>query len=735
MGRLAKRLSEYESIADLVQATLNTLCGLGLVLGWAWLFAANANAPNWTHDPAQGRMLVPPALMLAVCAAPLLARRLSLPLRSLLFLLGIAGTLLLSYLWLYSSMWLYYLSLVVLVAGLLVGPWAGIAAALILTVVLLGCQRVGTNPQPVAEMLPTLGMLWGAAITSWFSSHNLYTALRWALHGQQQASTLLAQVRQRQGELNQTLAALTEATRRLERTNHELVLARERAEQAKVFKEQFAATVSHELRTPLNLIMGFSEMMYLQPETYEGVCWTPELQADIGELYRASRHLQSLVNDILDLSRINAARLPMFRELADVREIIGDAIETIKPLLRQRGLAYRTECPATVSPVFVDQTRIRQVMINLLNNAAQFTDRGEIIVRLQQVSDALVISVEDTGVGIPAEKLGVIFEEFQQVDDGLSRRGGAGLGLALSRQFVELHGGRMWAESEIGVGSKFHFSLPLPGTVPQTTPLIQAPARAQADGARGPVVVVDPDPAFTVMLRRYLGDRPLLAARDTAQAEALIESEHPLAVIVNQPANAPADAWVAALGESSQRYSVPVFRCSIPSASWLKRYTGLDDCLTKPVSRDSLHGALANLGYQPGRVLVIDDNPGFASLMTRMLMAYGLAREVLVAHNGADGLRLANEAVPSLVLLDLLLPDMDGFAVLAALRKKPRLASTLIVAVTATSYVEEVLRQGSHFVLTQANGISPGLSTELLNAALELVRPNYVDDASTSAST
>ena len=733
--RFRSKLARDESIEEMVLTTLITFCSLGLAVGWSWLFIANANAPSWTHDPAQARTLLPPVVMLTACVVPLLAQKLPLSWRSLLFLLGMAGTLLLSYHWLSSPMWLYYLSLVVLVAGLLVGPWASFGAALILTLVLLGCSRVNPVAYAIPQALPALGLLWGAALASWLSSRSLYTALQWALLSQQRATALLRELRQRQGELNQTLEALTEATRRLERTNRELAVARERAEEARAIKEHFVATVSHELRTPLNLIVGFSEMLYLEPESYEGVGWTPELQSDIGELYRASRHLQSLVNDILDLSRINAARLPMFRELADVREIVASTLETIAPLLRQKGLSYRTVWPDTVSPVFVDQTRIRQVMINLLNNAVRFTDEGGITVRVEQRSDAVVVSVQDTGVGIPKDKLEVIFEEFQQADGGLSRRGGAGLGLALSRQFVELHGGRMWAESEEGIGSIFYFSLPLPGAPRQTVPLIQTRGRAPADLSQAPVVVVDPDPTIATMLSRYLGDRRLLTAKDMAEAESLVESEHPLAVIVNQPADAPAEAWVSAPGGLSQRYNVPVFRCSIPSASWLKQSTGLDDCLPKPVSRESLRAALAGFCRNPGTVVVVDDNPGFTNLMARLLRMEGLAREVLTAYTGTEGLRLIREARPSLVLLDLILPDIDGFAVLAALRQDPALAGTRVVAVTATSYAEEVLsRQGGHFVLTQSKGLSTGALTELLTAALQIVRPNYVE-SSTSANT
>ncbi len=725
---LSPEPSHSEDLHDLSRATLITLCLVGFLTGWAWLFVAATLAPDLSKQIAEARTLVPPALLLAMCTACLLRTRLALAWRSALLLVSMGGALLLSYLWLPDLGWLYYLSLVVIVAGLLVGASASWATSFVLTLTLFALSHMDAEPHSLTAFLPPLGLLWAAALVSWLSSRSLYTALRWALSSQQRASALLTELRQRQGELNRTLEALTEASRRLERTNRELAIARERAEEARAMKEHFVANVSHELRTPLNLIVGFSELMYLEPESYRGVGWTPDLQADIGELYRASRHLQSLVNDILDLSRIDASRLPMFRELADVRTVIGEAVETMAPLLRQRKLHQTVEWPEALAPTFIDQTRIRQVMLNLLNNAVRFTDSGGITVHVEQTSEAVVVSVRDTGGGIPRDKLESIFKEFQQVDDGPRRRGGAGLGLALSRQFVELHGGRMWAVSEVGTGSTFYFSLPLPGATPQTAPLLHIPDRKRTDLANSPLIVVDPDPTIAGMLSRYLGDRPLLPARDALEAEALIESEHPLGVIVNQPPDSSADAWTGVLGAASRRYNVPVFRCSIPSPSWLKQATGLNDCLTKPVSREVLGALLEQYAKRCGTILVIDDDPGFASLMVRMLGTLPSAGKVSIAYSGADGLRLAHEVAPQLILLDLLLPDMHGLAVLDAIRGDPLLAKTRVVVVTATSYAEEaLLHRGGLFTLTQASGISTGTFADLLNVACQYVRPNYVE--------
>ncbi len=616
--------------------------------------------------------------------------------------------------------------LVVVLAGLLLGtPWEAAVAAvsIFLVVALRGSSMAGP---------PTywLALLAGAAVLSILINRVTDLTDYWEREATQRQHDLILKLRDRQGELNRTLKALDEAYALLKRSHDELIVARRQAEEASALKEQFVANVSHELRTPLNLIVGFAEMMYLSPEIYGDVRWTPTLEGDIQEIYRASRHLQSLVNDILDLSRIDAARLPMFRELYDIRSIIAEAADTISPLLRQRGLEYHAEWPEELPRLFVDRTRVRQVLLNLFNNALRYTDYGGITVRIVQEEAAIVVSVQDTGLGIPEDQLENIFQEFRQLDGDQRRGGGAGLGLALSRQFIELHGGRMWATSKVGEGSTFHFSLPLPGAVAQTTRLQRTPDRRQIDLSHYPLVVIDPDPSIPEMLSRYLGDRRVLSARDALQAEALIEAEHPLAVIMNQLPDVPPAEWLGPLGEQSRRYGVPVLRCSIPSPSWLQQSSGLSECLTKPISREALSNLLQKHLRAPGTILVVDDDPGFVRLMVRMLETMEGVTEVLTAHSGARALRLAHEKRPALVLLDLLMPEMDGFAVLHALREDADLATTTVVAVTGTSYAEDaLLRRGSIITLSQAGGISTGMTVEVLNAMLQVVRPSYADGA------
>jgi len=623
---------------------------------------------------------------------------------------------------------LSFLAVPVLLAGLLVGT----PLALVLTVcAMLFVWREGSADALAGAVSYRLTLILALGTIGMLTNKGLHLIEFWEREATSQQHRSILELRQRQGELNRALKALDEAYVLLKRSRDELAEARQQADEARAMKEQFVANVSHELRTPLNLITGFAEIMYLSPETYKRVGWTPELSNDIREMYRASRHLQNLVDDILDLSRIDATRLPMFRELLDPRTVIAEAVETLAPLARQRGLYLHLELPDVLPQLFMDRTRIRQVLLNLLNNAVRFTDEGGITVRAEQSDRTVEVHVSDTGVGIPSSQLAHIFEAFHQVQGGPRGRGGTGLGLALSRQFVELHGGRMWADSVMEQGSVFHFSLPLPGAAPETAQLFQVPYRKQAERSGVPVIVVDPDPSIADMLSRYLGDRQVLVARNVAEAEVLIERTHPLGVIVNQMPDRPPEEWVGTLGEVSARYDVPILRCAIPSPSWLRQTAGLDGCVTKPVTREALAEVFNVSPELPRSILIVDDDAGFVNLMCRMLATLEVAADVqqIKAYTGAQALRLAREKKPDLVFLDLLMPEMDGFEVLQAIRDDPTLGDTRVVAVTATSYGEEALRRrGGYFTLSQPMGVSTGTLTELLNAVLSIVRPRYVLD-------
>ena len=624
-------------------------------------------------------------------------------------------------LWSIPSIAVPFFGVLIVVTNAAISPWHGLGAALLDAVCLWYLYSLHPLFWPLILLMALV------VVAQFILYQSLYTFLDWSWNSQQRANSLLEQLREHQGRLNRALTALTEATRRLQRTNRELALARQDADEARALREQFVVNISHELRTPLNLIVGFVEMMYLSPDDYEGVVWTPELSADIGRMYRAGNHLESLVNDILDLSRIDTARLPMFRELISLRTIIDEASDTIAPLLERNNLSYEIVYDDAVPNLLLDRTRIRQVMLNLLNNAIRFTDEGSILVHVRRLEDQVEVSVRDTGVGIPSEQIPHIFEKFTQAHVGSNSRGGAGLGLALSKQFVWLHGGSMWVESTEGQGSSFTFTLPLPGaSLVRPEQLRSVPPRpiTQEDA---PVIVADPDAGIADMLGRYIGDRRVVPLRDIEQLDELIESEHPCAVIHNLLPDTPAHDWLRTLGEASSRYNVPIMRCSIPSPSWLPEMSGIYHCLTKPISREELRNVLQSCGPRIGRLLIVDDDPGFVSLIERMVGTMDLVDELRMVYSGAEALRVLEEYQPDLVLLDLYMPQTDGFAVIDALHTRGDMDTTRVIAVTASSYGEEMLvRKGTHFTLTQAKGLSTGKLTDILHAILDVVEPDYV---------
>src|SRR5581483_2122963 len=221
-------------------------------------------------------------------------------------------------------------------------------------------------------------------------------------------------------------------------------------------KAEFAANISHELRTPLNLIIGFSEILMSVPHGAGGRELSPSSRADVDVIYRNAKHLSNLIDDVLDLSQIDVGRMGLTKERADLRGIAAEAVTAIARLYEVRDLTLANEVPSDLPPVYVDRTRIRQVLINLLNNAARLTPSGGTTIRARVEENSVVVVVADTGVGIAPEDIPKVFEEFRQLD-GTTRRAhdGSGLGLAICRRFVEMHGVAIWAESRPGTGTSF----------------------------------------------------------------------------------------------------------------------------------------------------------------------------------------------------------------------------------------------------------------------------------------
>lgn len=577
---------------------------------------------------------------------------------------------------------------------------------------------------PSQVILPPLYLTWFSLGIMLSVQGGLYQALGIAWSYQDYATEQMRDAREHRGQLMKLTKALQEATHDLQRANTQLRHAQNVAEEARRLKAQFAANVSHELRTPINLIVGFSEMMIMAPEAY-GELLPSAYRADLHAIYRNGKHLQGLINDVLDISQIEAGRMIVMKERADPRQVILEAVELARDLVKSRGLALNVLVPETLPPVSIDRLRVRQVILNLLSNATRFTDQGSITLRVEVDEACLQISVADTGIGIRAEDLGRVFEEFNQLDGSLSRRqGGTGLGLALSKHFVKLHGGRMWVESEgiPGKGSTFYFTLPLDTHATAQRSLVTA-APAAPDGDARHLVVLDEDPAILQLFERYTDKHHVASARDFDEASRLVERIHPTALVVDRKHfEAQGEPVIRKLSDKT-----PVICCPMPSGRRVVQSLGVADYLVKPVSRRALLDALERLRRPIRTVLVVDDDRDVVRMFSRMLRAAPQAYDVIQAYSGEEGLAQMRKHPPDAVVLDLLMPDVDGFAVIEHMKADPSLADVAIVLISARGAVDTIAPSAEgELTVSKPAGFQPVELVRCVEALVDALTPASV---------
>lgn len=327
--------------------------------------------------------------------------------------------------------------------GLLFGPRGGLAGAALFSVLVVGLW-LGPAPvvgAPVAEV--TLGLVWVSALMAWLAGRPIAIAIDWSWSNYDAARRATEAMRDRQMELIRLNRSLDEAYRRIEEANADIERARRAAVAARRLRDRFAATVSHEMRTPLNIITGFAEVMVRSPAAYYGEPLPPAYREDVDAIYRSASHLSRLVDDILDLAQIEADQLVLRKEFAAARAIVDEAVEVVAGLFRARGLTLVVHPGDDAHPVHVDRLRVRQILINLLSNAARFTAEGGVRIGIRAGDGEVIVTIADTGAGIPPEHVERIFEEFGQAPAGARQNGGTGLGLTISKRLAELHGGSL----------------------------------------------------------------------------------------------------------------------------------------------------------------------------------------------------------------------------------------------------------------------------------------------------
>lgn len=592
--------------------------------------------------------------------------------------------------------------------------WLLVAIGLAL---LLGFAAATWITRPVVELRSAAGRIANGDLKTPVTVKERYAAQEL----RELAQTFNAMALQLSGAYQTLEEKVTQRTAELQAANQELARGNK-------LKSEFLANVSHELRTPLSAIIGFSQILL---DGIDGPL-NEEQQQDILQVNKSGQSLLGLINQILDLSKIEAGKMELSLERADLPAIVNAVLESMSPLAQEKGLRIDTRFAPGLPAVEVDPARLKQILINLLSNAIKFTDRGHIEVMAQASGRMVRIAVKDTGIGISADAQKVIFDEFVQGDGSSTRRhGGTGLGLSIVRKLVEMHGGAITVVSEPGLGSTFTFTVPawgasqLPLVTATPRPATRRPNQGLPGGA---ILVVDDDPSVRQLIARHLEQEgwKTVQASNGSDALQLARESRPILITLDVMMPDASGWWVLEkLKEDPSTAGIPVLVVTIVEDERLVFSLGASDYLAKPYERSKLikkvHRLLPDLAGK--KVLVVDDDAEARILLSRILRDEQV--EVDLARNGDEAMTMIAQAPPDLILLDLMMPGMSGFEVAARLRAKTETAAIPVMIVSAKQLTaEDVMTLGDNVQRLVAKGtIDPAGLTSAVRQLLGQAGP------------
>jgi signal transduction histidine kinase/DNA-binding response OmpR family regulator len=475
-------------------------------------------------------------------------------------------------------------------------------------------------------------------------------------------------------------------------------------------KSEFMAGMSHELRTPLNAIIGYSEMLQEEAEDLG----QPGLVPDLKKINTAGKHLLELINAVLDLSKIEAGKMELYLERFEVSALVEEIGAVVQPLADRKRNRLEISCSPDAGEMYADQTKVRQALFNLLSNACKFTEGGAVSLTVrreagpEQPTHTMVFAVTDTGIGMSEEQMGRLFQDFSQADADTARRfGGTGLGLALSRRLCRMMGGDISVTSAPARGSTFTIRLPAEVAEPSPTAPVssaaehgqEAPAMASEHETMPPserpaafagtVLVIDDEPAVREIVTRFLGREGFRVVTAATGEEGLRLARTLAPDVITLDVLMPGmDGWAVLAGLKADPLlaDIPVVMLTIVEEKNLGYALGAADYLVKPLDRDRLLEVIRR--HRPDRpVLVVDDDAELRGLIRRVLEREG--HSVMEADNGVSGLARIRERLPGLVLLDLIMPEMDGFDFLEQFRRQEAWRGIPVVVVTARDLTVE----------------------------------------------